>query len=391
MARRKKTRANYGEGSISRHALADGSVRYSYLYWRDGKRHRSPRFDSLEELYAWVAEYRRTNGANAKRGSFRAAAESWLRSRAAAPPKLAQYRSIIENHFAPVFGSKDLREITTDDINAYVSGKEAGTLPVEGNARRKLGKTSIALHVSMLRSIFEYALDQGMFSGRNPAARSRSTKLKLLKQEDKKPRALGRVELARLWEAAPPSERAHIAVLALCGLRSQEAAALRWGDWNRSTLRIERARKADGTTGPLKSKHSARSIPTSRQVDEILKAHKAVQKARGVDTGPNALMFPSKNGGVLDPANYRRTLASISKAAGIDPPVRPHQLRHTFAQNQINAGTNIALLSRLMGHRDAVITLREYIHFMDRDLPEVAEVELNAARARAQARRANRR
>lgn len=387
-------RARYGGGSYYKERLASGEMRYWWLAPASkgaGKRVKSPRFKTSDDLDLWVADFVKTRGANAKRGTFGEAAELWLASRAAAPPKLAQYRGVVENHLGPVFGEKSLKDITTADVNAYVSGKEAGTLPVLGKSRTKVGKTSIAMHVSMIRSIFEYALDQEMMTGRNPAARGRSTKLKLLKQEEKKPRALGRVELATLWAAASEDERAHIGVLCLCGLRSQESAALRWKDWNRSTLRVERARKAGGRiVAEPKSQHSARSIPTSRQVDDLLKAYKARQKEAGVDVGPNALMFPAATGGVLDPANYRRALAAISARAGMEA-VKPHWLRHTFAQNQINARTNIALLSRLMGHRDAVVTLREYIHFMDRDLPEVAEVVLDPAEARRLAKQANRR
>jgi len=390
----KKTRNRYGSGSYQQETLASGEERYWWIApaSKAGKRVKSPRVKTEEERDEWIADFTKTRGANAKRGTFGEVAEKWLASRAAAPPKLAQYRGVVENHLAPVFGEKPLKAITTDDINAYVSGKEAGTLPVLGKSRAKVGKSSIAMHVSMVRSIFEYALDQNLMTGRNPAARGRSTKLKLLKQEEKKPRALGRVEFADFWAAATDEERPHIGVLCLCGLRSQESATLRWNDWARSTLRVERARKAGGRiVGEPKSQHSSRSIPTSRQVDELLKGHKARQKAAGVSVAPSALMFPASNGGVLDPANYRRTLTAVSKRARMDEPVRPHWLRHTFAQNQINAGTNIALLSRLMGHRDAVITLREYIHFMDRDLPEVAEVPLDPKEARRLAKEANRR
>lgn len=356
----------------------------------DGRRVASPRFDTKKAAQDWVDEYRASRGANAANGSFADAATAWLGSRDAAPPKMQQYKGIIDNHLMPVFERKKLREITKDDVNRYISDKEAGKLEVRGRAPKKVGKTSIALHVSMLRSIWEYAADAGTVAGRNPASRERSSKIKKLSAPPKKPRALGTVEFAKLWEAANTEEQAHLAVLALMGLRSQESAALQWGDWNKSNLDIERARKAAGTTiGTTKSKSSVRRLKCNPKVDAALVAHHNAQEEKGISVATDALIFPNEKGEVLDAANFRRTLKELSKKAGIRT-VLPHELRHTFAQNQINNGINVAILAQMLGHKDPVITLRTYISFMGNHLPVVADVETNVKKARAAAKRANR-
>ena len=43
-------------------------------------------------------------------------------------------------------------------------------------------------------------------------------------------------------------------------------------------------------------------------------------------------------------------IAAASRRAGIDPPVRPHQLRHSFGSNVADAGTGIDVIASLLGH-----------------------------------------
>lgn len=50
------------------------------------------------------------------------------------------------------------------------------------------------------------------------------------------------------------------------------------------------------------------------------------------------------------------------KRAGI-PHIRVHNLRHSYAFLLINKGTNIAVISRLMGHGSPAITYKIYSHF----------------------------
>jgi integrase len=46
------------------------------------------------------------------------------------------------------------------------------------------------------------------------------------------------------------------------------------------------------------------------------------------------------------------------------PPIRFHDLRHTFATLQLTAGTNPKIVSEVLGHKDVAITLDRYSHAM---------------------------
>ena len=53
--------------------------------------------------------------------------------------------------------------------------------------------------------------------------------------------------------------------------------------------------------------------------------------------------------------------------------MRVHDLRHTAASIAISSGANVKAVQRMVGHRDATMTLKRYAHLFDTDLDRVAE------------------
>jgi integrase len=56
------------------------------------------------------------------------------------------------------------------------------------------------------------------------------------------------------------------------------------------------------------------------------------------------------------------------------PPRTPHDLRHTCASPAVSAGANPLALARMLGHKDASVTLRVYSDLFDTDLDALADV-----------------
>ena len=54
-------------------------------------------------------------------------------------------------------------------------------------------------------------------------------------------------------------------------------------------------------------------------------------------------------------------LAAASRRAGLDPAIRPHQLRHAFASNVADSGGGIDVVADLLGHA-SVSSSRVYSH-----------------------------
>ncbi len=54
-------------------------------------------------------------------------------------------------------------------------------------------------------------------------------------------------------------------------------------------------------------------------------------------------------------------MAAASRRAGLDDPVRPHQLRHAYASNLVDAGSGIDVVAELLGHA-SVSASAVYLH-----------------------------
>ena len=69
----------------------------------------------------------------------------------------------------------------------------------------------------------------------------------------------------------------------------------------------------------------------------------------------------------MNPQHFRDVLARAAKRLGI-PHLSPHTLRHTFATRFLQAGGDIYVLSKLLGHSSVSVTERHYAHVVDADI-----------------------
>jgi hypothetical protein len=76
------------------------------------------------------------------------------------------------------------------------------------------------------------------------------------------------------------------------------------------------------------------------------------------------LLFPSKTGGVLDPANLiHYYFAPSVEAAGLRH-IRFHDLRHTFGSLLIQQGASLTYVKEQMGHSSIEVTVDTYGHLI---------------------------
>jgi integrase len=72
-------------------------------------------------------------------------------------------------------------------------------------------------------------------------------------------------------------------------------------------------------------------------------------------------LFRAPIGAPMRPDTVGELLAAASRRAGLDRPVRPHQLRHACASNIADAGCGIDVLAELLGHA-SVTSSQVYMH-----------------------------
>jgi len=147
------------------------------------------------------------------------------------------------------------------------------------------------------------------------------------------------------------------------GLRLGELCALKWEDidFERKLIRlirtVERLYVEGHKTKTIlleaapKSAYSRREIPLSNVILKQL-----CKLRRETDTG---YVFGGKK--PMEPRTLQYHFKKLLQEAGL-PEKNFHILRHTFATNCIEGGTDVKSLSDLLGHSEVQITLNRYVH-----------------------------
>jgi integrase/recombinase XerD len=86
------------------------------------------------------------------------------------------------------------------------------------------------------------------------------------------------------------------------------------------------------------------SLATARALAAYLRARRSHRQAR-----LPALWLGTRNRGPMTGSGVYRMLHRRALQAGYEPVVRPHQFRHTFANDQFDGGGSEGDLMRLMG------------------------------------------
>jgi integrase len=158
--------------------------------------------------------------------------------------------------------------------------------------------------------------------------------------------------------AASQHDAAIFLVAASTGLRRGELISLRWEavDFSRrSTYVIENV--SAGEDARVKD-HDGRTVPMATDVAQTL------ARLRPDGAHEEDLVFPSRLGKKLDGDALSSRYAKTRKAAGL-PPLRFHDLRHTFGSLAIDGGASIIQVKDWMGHADVKTTMR-YLHSKSR-------------------------
>ena len=87
--------------------------------------------------------------------------------------------------------------------------------------------------------------------------------------------------------------------------------------------------------------------------------------------GEHGLVVTNVDGSAPNPEAFSNLFAKLVRAAGL-PPIRLHDLRHSYATAALAAGVPVKVLSQRVGHADVGVTLAVYAHVMPGDDEDAA-------------------
>jgi integrase len=159
-------------------------------------------------------------------------------------------------------------------------------------------------------------------------------------------------------------------LLATTGMRRGEVLGLRWSDLD---LAVGRASVVQTVIvinhqvriGSPKTAAGRRTVALDPFTVTALREHRQRQLAErllmGAGFTDHGLVFCRPDGAPLHPERFSRTFSEQAAKAGL-PPIRLHDLRHTWATLALTAGVHPRVAQERMGHSTVGITLGTYSH-----------------------------
>jgi integrase/recombinase XerD len=210
---------------------------------------------------------------------------------------------------------------------------------------------TLSRHLSSFRQFFRWLLREGRVDS-DPTALIESPKL-----GRGLPRALSERQVTDLLEAPDPTtalglrDRTMLELMYATGLRVSELVGLELAsvNINQGVVRV---------TG---KGNKERLVPLGEEAVDWVDRY--LREARpGLMGGRDCpLLFVTARRGGMTRQAFWYAIRRHALAAGIDRPVSPHMLRHSFATHLLNHGADLRVVQLLLGHSD-LSTTQIYTH-----------------------------
>lgn len=281
------------------------------------------------------------------------------------PQTYGKYYHLIEKHMFPYWEDTKINELSTAKIHQFLERQS-----VSGRLDQKGGVASGTLRTMgyIIKSAIDYAVEEGMCDpvrGKIIKPPSVSPEVSALTLDEQ-------MLLEKyLWDH-PDRSRQGILLCLYTGLRLGEICGLKWEDIDLSERAIKIRRtvqrvaypqgsqtgnKTELMAGKPKSLSSVREIPLP---SFLISLFNLISEEKDLEAMKDCY-FLTDIEKIMEPRTYQYRFKTYLKEAGL-PPIKFHILRHTFATRCLTAGVDIKSLSEILGHSNADITLKRYVH-----------------------------
>lgn len=297
------------------------------------------------------------------------------------PSTWVSYKSLIENYIKPNLGKFKLNKLRTNDIqrfynNMLENGRKA-TKPADKQESKGLSTRTVKYIHTILKAALAQAEKEGHIQG-NPAAATTQPR-----QTKKEITPLSVEQVQHFLSSVKDNWLYPLFVMDLgTGLRRGELLGLKWDDINlmdntatirRSLLQIKGQLLLQEDT---KTKASKATVKLPGTVAKELKKVKKQQAKDRLFLGEAyqdlGFVFAWPDGHPIRPDYLYHQFKTLLKENGL-PDVRFHDLRHTFCTLLLEAGEDLATVSKLARHSSYSITADIYGHLTKKMQDQAAD------------------
>ncbi len=269
------------------------------------------------------------------------------------------YKAAITNHIKPALGSRVLGDLTPRGLQKYIN-----------TMTEKYSRSTVTVLLAILKRSLGYAASMCGYLMTNPA---QPVQIPKQQEPQKTTHIFSAEELAAIFRRFPPEHQCGLPILLAyhTGLRLGECLALSWDDVDMlgKTLRVH-STLVGGTVQPIpKTSCSVREIPFGAKLYSILKAAHARQSKNRLRYGAaynltetnSVCVWP--DGRQVD-ADAMRYFGKFCREQFGDGSF--HSLRHTHATMLLEAGEDLELVSKRLGHANMNTTASIYSHVLEK-------------------------
>lgn len=253
----------------------------------------------------------------------------------------------IQNYLSVKLGKYSLSDVNDVNIKEYIIFLK----------KQNIKNSSINAHIKNIKAFLTYCENEGYISSK--------TKVKKLKEDVNIIQTFNDDEIKRLFNCYNMSDflnarnKCLISMLLDCGLRCNEICTLKLTDVGETSIKIYgKGRKY-------------RIVPISPLLKKVMIKY---ERIRNEYTKNKLLMydtfFISRTGKPLTNETVQRIVRDTAKRCKIRPELNTHThtFRHSCAKTMLKNGTDIYIVSRILGHSSLNITKRYLQDIQDDDI-----------------------
>lgn len=247
-----------------------------------------------------------------------------------------------------------------NDNQTEGSGAGSGWLEAEGlrayirQIQEQYSRPTVARKISAIRSFYRYLRREQLIE-EDPSKQVRGPKL-----TRRLPACLDKEEVVRLLMSPDTNtvlgvrDRALMEVLYATGMRVSELCGLRVQDYNQEAMEMRVLGKGS----------KERVVLLNQSAHNWLKKYLSeywTKLAEGRTPQAEHPLFVSRQATRLSSRSVHRIVMKHALKAGINKPITPHTLRHTFATHLLEGGADLRVVQDLLGHT-TINTTQIYTH-----------------------------